>query len=75
MILEREYIEIRNDGRKLALGYIETNGVALVRGEKAWARNWRPFFIQSGPRQIVGRRMTMGAAKTVLIASLTPGRS
>jgi hypothetical protein len=50
--------------------------VVLVRGKKkARAKDWRPFFIQSGPKQIVGRRMTMGAANKMLIASLTLGQS
>jgi hypothetical protein len=51
-------------------GIRETNVVVLVRGgKKAWARDWRPFFIQSGSKQIVGIGITMGAVTKMFIAS------
>ena len=43
------------------MGYIEIKcSGSGERRKKAWIEDWRPFFIQSLHKQIVGRETTMG---------------
>jgi hypothetical protein len=43
------------------MGYIEIKcSGSGERRKKAWIGDWRPFFIQSFHKQIVGRGATMG---------------